>query len=135
MKLRRILAVSLITAALLFTVLHGWHPAVPQIVHAQQYAPCAVTGASPLQCQSASRGNASIAAGASAVTINTTAIAPNSTIEVTFDSSLGTLLGVTCNTTVQQLTVTARATNSFTVTGATGNFAANPGCFGFEIIN
>lgn len=134
MKIRRILAVSIVTLALVLSVVHDWH-STPQIVHAQQYAPCAVTGASPLQCQSTSRGIATIAAAASAVTINTTAIAPNSTIELTFDSSVGTLLSVTCNTTVQQLTVTARTTNSFTVTAATGTFTTNPGCFDFEIVN
>lgn len=136
MKLRRILAVSVLAAATIIAVLHGWgFHSTPQIVHAQQYAPCAATGATPLSCQSAGRGNVSIAAAASSTVVNDASVGANSSIVVSFDASLGTLLGVTCNTTAQQPYVTARVPGvSFTISTA-ATFTTNPGCITFEIVN
>lgn len=133
MKTRRILIVTILIIALIFGVFHNWR-STPQIVHAQQYAPCATTGASPLQCQSASRGNVTIAAAASSVQVFTTAVAANSSIIVSYDASLGTLLGVTCNVTAQAPFVSARGTNNFTISTA-ATFTTNPGCITFIIEN
>lgn len=106
----------------------------PSVATGQQYATCAVTGASPLQCASAAEGFVTIAAAAQTVQVFTTAVTPNARILLTYDSSLGTLLGVTCNTTAQLPTVTARATNNFTI-GTAATFTTNPGCITFKIIS
>lgn len=88
----------------------------------------------PAVCGSAASGNAVVAAAGTTVVINTTAVTVSSQIQLTFDSSLGTKLGVTCNTTPSILAVSARSGGvSFTVTTATP--AVNPACFSYTIIN
>lgn len=93
------------------------------------------SAASPAVCSSAAAGSFVVAAAASTVTINTTAVTANSQILVLYDSSLGTKLGVTCNTTEPALYgVTARvAATSFTVTASSP--VTNPACFSFFLIN
>jgi hypothetical protein len=93
---------------------------------------CASSGGT---CGSAAAGSVSIAAAATTVTVSTTAVTNTSDIVVTFDSSLGTKLGVTCNTTIPSLFgVTARSTgSSFTLT-ATASIT-NPACFNYLIVN
>ena len=66
------------------------------------------SAASPAVCGSAAAGSVSIAASSSSVIVNTSAVTANSQITVTFDGSLGTKLGITCNTTAQQPYVSAR---------------------------
>lgn len=91
--------------------------------------------ASPAVCGSASAGSVAIAASSSNVVVDTTAVTANSQIVVTFDSSLGTKLGVTCNTLPQQPYVSARtAGTSFTISVA-GTFSTRPGCFSYLILN
>lgn len=86
-------------------------------------------------CSGAPAGAFSIAAGSSSRVVSTTAVTANSDINVTFDSSLGTRLSVTCNTTAQAPFVSARsAGTSFTVSVAS-NFTTNPGCFTFQVQN
>jgi len=73
-------------------------------------------------------------AAATSVTVNTTAVTANSTIIVFNDDSLGALLGVTCNTGLDNVLVSARvAATSFTVTGSAP--VTNPNCYSYLIIN
>jgi len=67
--------------------------------------------------------------------VNTTVVTVNSQIFVTYDSSLGSKLSVTCNTTEPALFgVTARtAATSFTITASSP--ITNPACFSYLIIN
>jgi hypothetical protein len=88
----------------------------------------------PTNCGSASAGSFTLLAGNTTATVNTTAVAAGSQIEVFFDASLGALLGVTCNTTSPAPYVSARtAATSFVVTGVAP--AANPACLAFRITN
>jgi hypothetical protein len=83
----------------------------------------------------AAAGSAALAASATTEVVNTTAVTANSQIQLTFDSSLGTKLGVTCNSTFVQPYVTARtAGTSFTVTVGSAP-TTNPACFSFSILN
>jgi hypothetical protein len=105
---------------------------------------CAANGSaanpSAVACSAASAGLFSCATNASTGTcvISTTAVNANSIIQVQPDSSLGTALSVTCNTTADSgLTVpriSARtASTSFTI--QLGTFTTNPECFSYVIIN
>jgi hypothetical protein len=80
-------------------------------------------------------GSVVVAASATSVVVNTTAVTANSQILVTFDASLGTKLGVTCNATVPALYgVSARtAGTSFTVSASAST--TNPACFSYLVIN
>lgn len=86
-------------------------------------------------CGSAASGSVVIDAAATTVVVSTTAITANSQILIQEDSSLGTRLSVTCNTTPQLNTVTARiAATSFTIATAIAP-VANPRCFNYWIVN
>jgi hypothetical protein len=90
---------------------------------------------SPAACGSAAAGSVIVAASTVTEVVNTTAITANSQVLLTFDSSLGTKLGVTCNTTAVQGTVSARtAGTSFTIKLPTAP-STNPACFSYEILN
>lgn len=100
------------------------------------------SGANPslVACSAAAAGLFSCATNASAGTcvVSTTAVTASSAIQVQPDSSLGTALSVTCNTTADSgLTaprVSARsAGTSFTIT--MGTFTSNPECFSYLVIN
>lgn len=93
------------------------------------------SSASPAVCSAAPVGSVVIAASATSVVVNTSAVTANSQILITFDSSLGTKLGVTCNTTYAAPYVTARsAATSFTISVGTAP-TTNPACYSFEVIN
>ena len=101
------------------------------------------SAASPAVCGSAAAGAAVIAASATSVVVDTTAVTltsgVDSQISVTEDSSIGTILGVTCNTQSQLVLgaprVTARVNGtSFTVSIDVGP-TSNPMCFSYSIIN
>ena len=93
------------------------------------------SSASPAVCAAAPSGNVTVAAAATTKVVNTTAVTANSQILLTFDSSLGTKLGVTCNTTYVNAYVTARtAGTSFTITVASAP-TTNPACFSYTILN
>lgn len=93
------------------------------------------SAAAPAVCGAAASGSVVIAAAATTVVVNTARVTANSQVQVTFDSSLGTRLSVTCNTTPVQPTVSARvAGTSFTITVAVGPIT-NPACFSYTIIN
>ena len=100
------------------------------------------SGASPslVACSAAPAGLFSCATNASGATcvISTTAVTASSVIQVQPDSSLGSALSVTCNTTADSgLTaprVSARsAGTSFTI--ALGTFTTNPECFSYIVVN
>jgi hypothetical protein len=100
------------------------------------------TAANPsvASCSAAPAGLFSCATNASTGTcvVNTTVVTTNSAIHIEPDSSIGGVLGVTCNTTVDSgLTaprISARTPGtSFTI--ALGTFTTNPECFTYTIIN
>ena len=93
------------------------------------------SSASPAVCGSAAGGSVVVAVSATTVVVDTTAVTANSQIQLTFDSSLGTKLGVTCNTTVAPPTVSARtAGTSFTISTASAP-TTNPACYSYVIQN
>lgn len=92
------------------------------------------SSASPAVCGSASSGSFNLPTGSTTVTVNTTAVSAASIILIQNDDSLGTRLGVTCNTTLDQVFVSARvAGTSFTITGTAP--VTNPNCYSYLIIN
>jgi hypothetical protein len=92
------------------------------------------SSASPAVCGSASAGVFTLPAAATSVTVNTTAVTANSIILVFNDDSLGARLGVTCNTGLDNVLVSARvAGTSFTVTGSAP--VTNPNCYSYIIVN
>ena len=97
---------------------------------------CADGTASPADCTAAPAGAVIISAAATAVVVNTTAVTANSNIFVMEDSSLGTRLSVTCNTTIaRNYAVTARtAATSFTITTDVAP-VTNPACLNYFIVN
>jgi len=96
------------------------------------------SAASPAVCAAAPAGSVALAAGGTTLVVNTTAVTANSQIFLQFDSSLGTRLGVTCNTapaTVGFPSVTARSSGvSFTIS-VSGTVTTNPACFSYEVRN
>lgn len=93
------------------------------------------SSASPAVCGSAAAGSVVVAAGSGSVVVKTTAVTANSQILVTFDSSLGSKLSVTCNTTYDAPYVSARrAGESFTIS-VTSHPNTNPACYSYSIIN
>jgi hypothetical protein len=99
------------------------------------------SSASPAVCGSAAAGNAALPTNAvsSSIVINTTAVTANSEIFVQTDDTLGTRLGVTCNSTVATLvgglTISARtAGTSFTVSNNVA-VVTNPLCISYRIVN
>lgn len=91
--------------------------------------------AGPAACGDAAAGSFVIDAAATTVVVSTTALTAASEVFVQYDSSLGTRLSVTCNTTVALPSVTARsAGTSFTVTVPVAP-TVNPACYSYRIIN
>lgn len=96
---------------------------------------CSSSGA-PAVCSTATSGSVVVAAAATTVVVNTTNVTANSQILLTEDSSLGTKLGVTCNTTTgRTYSVSARtAATSFTITSSAAP-AATPACLSYLVFN
>lgn len=94
------------------------------------------SSASPAVCSAAPAGSVAMATGGSTLVVNTTAVTANSQIFVIEDSSLGTRLGITCNTTTGRVySINARtAGTSFTIKSS-ANPAANKACLSYWIIN
>jgi hypothetical protein len=93
------------------------------------------SSASPAVCGGFTTGSFVIAAGATTVTVNTTAVGTRNSIIPIEDDTLGTELGVTCNTatSVPEPNVSARvAGTSFTVT-VTVAPVTNPKCYTYTI--
>jgi hypothetical protein len=93
------------------------------------------SSASPALCGVASAGSVIIAAAAKTIVVNTTAVSGASKITVSEDSSLGTLLGVACNTTLgRTYAVTARTSGTtFTITASDAP-SINPACLNYLIV-
>ena len=109
-----------------------YHPEIHDPI-VTQYT-CA-SSASPAACGNAPAGSFVIPAGSSSNVVDVALLSASSQIIVTEDSSLGTLLSVTCNTTYQQPMVTARSAGvSFTVS-VSSNFTTNPGCYSYWFVN
>jgi len=93
------------------------------------------SSAAPAVCAAAAAGSVIIPAAGTDVTVNTTAVTANSQIFAIFDQSLGTKLGVTCNSTTANPHIGARvAGTSFTI-HANVSPITNPACFSYFIIN
>ena len=92
--------------------------------------------ATPADCGASSTGAVIISAAATVVVVNTTAVTANSQIFIQEDSSMGTKLSVTCNTTISRTyAVTARtAATSFTLTSSAAP-SANPACLHYWVVN
>lgn len=96
-----------------------------------------VSSASPAVCSAAPDGNVVIAASGTSVVVNTSAVTANSQIFVQEDQSLGTRLGVTCNTgfLAAPPVISARSAGvSFTIAISAG-LAVNPVCFDYMVVN
>lgn len=90
-------------------------------------------------CSSAPSGAVAIAAGTTSAVVSTAAVNANSQILITFDESLGTKLGVTCNTSspseaAQYLIFARSASTSFTVKTNVAP-TTNPACLSYYILN
>lgn len=99
------------------------------------------SAASPAVCAAAAAGSVALPTNAvsSSIVVNTTAVTANSQIFVTTDDTLGTKLGVTCNSTVATLvgglTISARtAGTSFTISNNVA-VVTNPLCVSYLVIN
>lgn len=94
------------------------------------------SSAAPAACSAAQAGSVVIAAAGTTVTVNTSSVTANSQIFIQEDSSLGTRLSVTCNTTTgRDYTVTARtAATSFVITASAAP-VTNPACLSYFIVN
>ena len=85
-------------------------------------------------CAGAAAGRTTILAGSVSTVVTTTAMNSNSQIFVVWDQSIGTALGVTCNTTPTLLYINQRGADFFTVTSVSAP-AANPLCLSYFIVN
>lgn len=104
---------------------------VPKVTTSQNCS----SSAAPAICSTASAGSVIIPAAGTDVTVNTTAVTANSQIFAIFDQSLGTKLGVTCNSTTANPHIGARvAGTSFTI-HANVSPVTNPACFSYFIVN
>ncbi len=74
-------------------------------------------------------------AGSVSETVDDTSIQPESDLQLHQDTSLGTLLGVTCNTTAEAPLVTARTTGTSLTFSVPAAPATNPECLTLNIIN
>jgi hypothetical protein len=93
------------------------------------------SSASPAVCGSFQSGAVAVPAASATLVVNTTAIGANSGVWLQEDASLGTRLGVTCNTTptVQPLALTARANGtSFTFSNTAPT--TNPRCVSWRLV-
>lgn len=97
-------------------------------------ANCA-SSASPAACAAAAAGSVAIASGSTSVVVNTTAVTASSQIIVGSDASLGSRLGVICNSANPAPYVSARTPGtSFTVSLPTAP-ATNPACLSYALVN
>jgi hypothetical protein len=126
-------APAVVTAAVHKLTNRGFTGAINTLTEGTVYQ--CFSSASPALCGRDIDGFVTIAAGSSSVVVNTTRLTAKSEISLTFDSSQGGNLGVTCNTSPQQPYISARVPGvSFTVS-VPSNFTGNPGCIGFHFKN
>ncbi|MBI2120792.1 MAG: hypothetical protein HYT94_04180 [Parcubacteria group bacterium] len=94
------------------------------------------SSASPAICDGAPAGSVALGAGDTTLTVNTSAVTPDSQIFVTEDSSLGTRLGVTCNTAINRnYRISARTPGaSFTIRSNSAP-AQTQACLSYWVVN
>jgi hypothetical protein len=114
---------------------HGTLPAGSLITTLEYTASECFSSASPAVCGSSIDGFVAIPAGASSVVVDTTAVTANSNIQLTFDTTKGSQLKVTCNTTPQQPYVSGNVPGANFTISVPANFTTNPGCIGYHIKN
>lgn len=109
---------------------------VPVNAPAYQTATNCASATSAAGCGSAAAGSVVIAPGATTLTVNTTAVTDKSQIFLQEDTTRGTALAVTCNTTRgRTYTVTARNLGtSFTITASAAPMI-DPACLSYHIVN
>lgn len=97
------------------------------------------SSASPAACASAASGSIAVPTGATpTLVVNTTAVTANSQILLTIDESLGTKLGITCNTTLSTLVqpvVTSRTSGTSFTIQMNSTLATNKACVSYTIVN
>ena len=98
------------------------------------------SAASPAVCGSAAAGSVSLATGVNpTLQVNTSAVTVNSQRFVQVDDSVGTLLSVTCNSTLATITsvpaITARAGGASFTISFNGTVTTNPVCLSYYIVN
>jgi hypothetical protein len=88
------------------------------------------------QCGSAAAGSVALSSGASSLLVSTTAVTSQSQIFVQEDSSLSTLLGITCNTKPGRtyMVVNRSPGISFEIT-ANSTPGEEPACLSYHIVN
>lgn len=100
-----------------------------------QTATVCASAASPAVCATAASGSVAVPVAGTTLVVNTTRVTANSQIQLAFDSSLGARLSATCNTAINQPSVSARtAGTSFTITMASA-LSVNPDCISYTIVN
>lgn len=94
------------------------------------------SSASPAVCGSAIAGHVNILTGNTIINVQTTALTANSQIIIQEDQTLGTRLGVTCNTTLgRDYVISARTAGvSFSVLSSAAP-AVTPACLSYLIVN
>ena len=94
------------------------------------------SGASPAVCGAASAGAVALPAAGTTLTVNTTAVNAASRILITENTTVGTELSVTCNTTIARTyaVTTITAGTSFVITTSAAP-VTNPSCLNFLLIN
>jgi len=93
------------------------------------------SSASPAECGSAQAGMVAVPAGQKTLYVNDSLVTSNSEIHLTFDSSLGEALGVTCNTEIGQPTVSGRTNATAFSISMSEAASPNPDCVSFRIVN
>jgi len=90
----------------------------------------------PSTCGSAVSGNVAMPTGGSTLVVNTTSVTENSQIFVNQDSSLGTKLGITCNTVATRVySISARVPGTSFTIKSSANPATNKACLSYFIVN
>jgi|GEM_PF-4105707 len=97
------------------------------------------SSSSPASCSGAASGSVALATGGTTLVVDTTAVTAVSQIQVQFDETLGTRLGVTCNNSAASeaasYSVSTRAPGtSFTIKTSSAPIT-NPVCLSYSILN
>lgn len=94
------------------------------------------SSASPAVCGFAPAGSVAMPTGGSTLVVNTSAVTANSQIFISEDSSLGTRLGITCNTgTGRNYVINARISGTSFTIKSSANPSGNKACLSYFIVN
>jgi hypothetical protein len=95
-----------------------------------------VSSTSPAVCGSAPAGSIALSNGESTLIVDTTAVTANSQIFINEDSSLGTRLGITCNTgTGRNYVINARVSGTSFTVKSSANPVTHKACLSYLIVN